>query len=82
MPSDFFNHEGEFVVVQNMYNRVVAVENQTEDFASVRIDRLDNKHNKWVEAFFWDEEEWRSKGTRAFEAILIAIARVMNNEKI
>ena len=70
-----FWDEGAFVVVENQTNRVVA-DSDGPTFNQVNLMHRRDPSQPWVEVTAWCDDEWRTSGNEAFEAILGAIAMV------
>lgn len=78
---NYRNEVGEFVVVENGLQRVVAAGVPGEAlFGYVRLQECQKE--KWEELIYWDSTEWHEASSEAFEAILGIIAKVAVGERI
>lgn len=74
--------EGEvFVVIESERNRVTA-EGEGWEFSQVNLWHRKHVTAPWEELIVWADDEWRTPGSEAFEAILGVIAKIVAGEVI
>lgn len=68
-----------FVIVENDTNCVTADGEMREGLLIQQINLFHRKNSshEWVEIATWDSDEWQTPGSRAFEAVIGAIAKVV-----
>lgn len=74
--NSFSSVVGTYVVVESGTNRVTASGADPCTFDQVTVWHRASATDAWTEVATWDQEEWQTTGTKAFDAILGAIGEV------